>query len=76
MKSSPQLLHHLLLARRECDHTKLTDSHMMDYALGMALRFPWFHKPVFPVVRIESEGCGQETLTGLGPQHHVSGRQV
>lgn len=76
MNRSSQLLYHLLLARQECDYTKLTDSKMMDNALGMALKFPWFPKLVFPVVQIKRKGCGQETLAGLGPQHCVSGRQV
>lgn len=56
MNRSSQLLYHLLLGRQECDYTKLTDSKMMDSALGMALKFLWFHRPVFLVVHTKREG--------------------
>lgn len=73
MNRNSQPLYHLLLARQECDYTNLSDSKMMDDVLGIALKLSWFHKPVLPVVQIKREGCRQENLAELGPQHYRAG---
>lgn len=53
---------------------------MMDDALGTALKFPWFHKPLFPVAQIKKgrlqtrKPCWIRTsaLWGTFERQHIS----